>query len=45
MLLPYFRDRGRVESFWKILEIYRFLEEYANPRLCVEAALLELLSL
>ena len=45
MLLPYFRERGRIESFWKILEIYRLLEEYANPRLCVETALLELLSL
>jgi DNA polymerase-3 subunit delta' len=44
-LLPYFRDQGKVEGFWKTLEIYRLLEEYANPRLCVEAALLELLSL
>ncbi len=31
------------EKFWKLLHIYRCLEEHANTRLCVEAALLEML--
>lgn len=30
------------ESFWKILELKRAILEHANPRLCLESALLEL---
>ena len=33
------------DKFWRLLHIYRCLEEYANARLCVEAALLEMLHL
>lgn len=36
------QGRNHPDLFWKLLDIYRSLEDYANPRLCLEAALLQI---
>lgn len=38
------KGRGHPDLFWKLIHIYRCLQDFANPRLGLEAALLEVLS-